>query len=178
MIAQHSIRWRMVVLFCAAAGVLLAVCYAGFYLVFERAVREQLDRRLNEVAAPIMADLAGDPADKDVDLLDIPDEYFEVLSTSGTVLQRSKTLTANLPVVPQPGLQTVHMPGPGEIRVAIVPFQAGEEIWLFVSGESTREVESALATLRPFALALLPASLLATAIVFASFSTLILPRVD
>ena len=178
MTAQHSIRWRMLVLFCAAAGVLLAVCYAGFYFVFERVVREQLDRRLNEVAAPIMADLAGDPADKDVDLLDIPDEYFEVLATSGTVLQRSKNLTANLPLVPQPGLQTVHMPGPGEIRIAILPFQAGEEIWLFVSGESTREVEGALATLKHFALVLLPVSLLATAIVFGLFSNQLLARIE
>jgi len=178
MTAQHSIRWRMLVLFCAAAGVLLAVCYAGFYFVFERVVREQLDRRLNEVAAPIMADLAGDPADKDVDLLDIADEYFEVLATSGTVLQRSKNLTANLPLVPQPGLQTVHMPGPGEIRIAILPFQAGEEIWLFVSAESTREVEGALATLKHFALVLLPVSLLATAIVFGLFSNQLLARIE
>jgi signal transduction histidine kinase len=168
----------MLVLFCAAAGVLLAVCYAGFYFVFERVVREQLDRRLNEVAAPIMVDLAGDPSDKDVDLLDIPGEYFEVLSTSGTVLQRSKTLAADLPLVPQPGLQTVRMPGAGEIRVAINPFQAGEEIWLFVSGESTREVESALATLRHFALVLLPVSLLATAVVFGLFSNQLLARIE
>jgi len=168
----------MLVLFCAAAGILLAVSYAGFYFVFDRVVREQVDRRLNEVAAPIMADLAGDPADKDVDLLDIPDEYFEVLATSGTVLQRSKNLTANLPLVPQPGLQTVRMPGPGEIRIAIIPFQAGEEIWLFVSGESTREVESALATLRRFALVLLPVSLLATAIVFGLFSNQLLGRIE
>jgi signal transduction histidine kinase len=178
MTAEQSIRWRMLVLFCAAAGVLLAVCYAGFYLVFERVVREQLDRRLNEVAAPIMADLAGDPEDKDVDLLDIPDEYFEVLSTSGTVLQRSKNLNADLPVATQAGLQTVRVRGAGEVRVSIIPFQAGEEIWLFVSGESTREVESALTALRHFALVLLPVSLLATAIVFGLFSNQLLGRIE
>src|SRR5712692_938322 len=110
MTKQRSIRWRMLVLFCASTGMLLAVCYAGFYLLFERVMRDQLDRRLSEIAAPVMADLAGDPEDKDVDLLDIPGEYFEVLDLSGAVLQRSKNLHVNLPVAAQAGLRTVHLP--------------------------------------------------------------------
>ena len=28
-------------------------------------------------------------------------------------------------------IQTVHLPDAGEIRVAVIPFQAGEETWLF-----------------------------------------------
>src|SRR5438132_10749985 len=136
MTAQRSIRWRMFLLFCATAGALLVVCYAGFYLLFQRVVREQLDRRLGEIATPIIADLAGDPNDKDVDLLDIPDEYFEVLDISGAVLQRSKNLHVNLPLAIQPGLQTVHLVEAGEVRVAVIPFQAGEETWLFAAGAS------------------------------------------
>ena len=97
------------------AGLLLAVCYAGFYLLFQNVVREQLDARLSEVAGPIIADIALEPEDKDVDLLDIPGEYFEVLDKSGTVLQRSKNLHVNLPVGIQPGLQTVSVPGEGEL---------------------------------------------------------------
>ena len=178
MTAQRSIRWRMLTLFCVAAGLLLAVCYAGFYFLFQRVVREQLDRRLGEVAAPIIADLVGDPEEKDVDLLDIPDEYFEVLDTSGAVLQRSKNLHVNLPLAAQPGLQTVYLKGEGEIRVAVIPFQVGEETWLFVSGESTRDADLALATLRHFALAVLPASLLATALVFGLCSNQLLARLD
>src|SRR5436190_8303611 len=178
MTAQRSIRWRMFVLFCATAGALLAVCYAGFYLLFERVVREQLDRRLGEVAAPIIADLIVDPEDKDVDMLDIADEYFEVLDTSGAVLQRSKNLHVNLPVAARPGFETVYLPGEGEIRLMVIPFQVGEETWLFVSGESTGDENAALATLRHFALALLPASLLATAIVFGLFSNQLLGRID
>src|SRR5262249_38210002 len=139
---QRSIRWRMLVLFCATAGLLLAVSYAGFYFLFERAMRDQLDRRLGEVAGPIIADLSLDPGDKDVDLLDIPDEYFEVLDLSGTVLQRSKNLHFNLPLMTHPGLQTVSLPDIGQIRVAVIPFQAGEENWLFVAGESVRGVDS------------------------------------
>jgi signal transduction histidine kinase len=168
----------MLALFCASTGVLLAVCYVGFYLLFQRVVREQLDRRLSEIAAPVIADLAGDPEDKDVDLLDIPDEYFEVLDLSGMVLQRSKNLHANLPLEIQAGLQTVRLADTGEVRVAVIPFQAGEVTWLFVAGESTREVDSLLATLRHFAFALLPASLLATAIVFGFYSDQLLTRID
>ena len=175
---ERSIRWRMVVLFCAAAGLLLGVCYAGFYLLFQRVVREQLDARLSEVAGPIIADIIVDPEDKDVDLLDIPDEYFEVLDKSGNVLQRSKNLHSNLPLAAKPGLQTVFLPDEGEIRVAVIPFQAGEENWLFVAGESVRGVDSALATLRHFALALLPISLAGTAIVFGFYSNHLLNRID
>ena len=127
MTQERSIRWRMVVLFCVTAGLLLAVCYAGFYMLFQRVVREQLDARLSEVAGPIIADISVDPEDKDVDLLNIPDEYFEVLDKSGTVLQHSKNLRVNLPIAPVPGLQTVYLPDQGEIRVAVIPIQAGEE---------------------------------------------------
>lgn len=173
-----KIRLRMVILFCATAGLLLGVCYAGFYLLFQRVVREQLDARLNEIAAPVIADISGEPEDKDVDLLDIPDEYFEVLDKSGSVLQRSKNLHVNLPLDPKPGLQTIYLPGEGEIRLSIIPFQAGEENWFFVAGESVRTVDSALATLRRFALALLPISLAGTAIVFGFYSNNLLNRID
>jgi signal transduction histidine kinase len=168
----------MVVLFCVTAGLLLSVCYVGFYFLFQRVVREQLDARLQEIAGPIIADISLEPEDKDVDLLDIPYEYFEVLDKSGTVLQRSKNLHVNLPIVPAAGLQTVTLPDQGEIRVAVIPFQGGEENWLFVSGESTRGVDSALATLRNFALALLPISLAGTAIVFGFYSNHLFSRID
>jgi signal transduction histidine kinase len=178
MTRERSIRWRLVVLFCATAGLLLGVCYAGFYLLFQRVVREQLDARLSEVAAPVIADISGEPQDKDVDLLDIPDEYFEILDKSGNVLQRSKNLHVNLPLDPRQGLQTVHLRGEGDIRLAVIPFQAGEENWLFVSGQSVRTEDTALATLRHFALALLPISLAGTAIVFGFYSNHLLNRID
>src|SRR6516225_6469318 len=116
MIRERSIRWRMTFLFCLVAGALLAVCYGGFYAIFQRVLRDQFDRRLGEIAAPIIFDIAGDPEDKDVDLLDLPYQYFEVLDTSGKVLQRSRNLNADLPVSTQPGLQTVQLSGVGEVR--------------------------------------------------------------
>src|SRR5262249_4223581 len=144
MIRERSIRWRMTFLFCLAAGALLAVCYTGFYLIFQRVIRDQFDRRLTEIAAPIVLDIAGDPEDKDVDLLDLPYEYLEVLDSSGTVLQRSKNLKADLPIGSQAGFQTVYPQGIGEVRLTVIPFQAGAHQWLFVSGASTREVDFAL----------------------------------
>lgn len=168
----------MTLLFCAAAGALLAVSYAGFYLVFERVVRDQLDRRLKEIAVPVIVDLAADPDEKDVNQLDIADQYFEVLDMSGNVLQRSKNLQQDLPLVSQAGFQSVRPGNLGDIRVAVIPFQAGDHAWLFVSGASTRDIESALAALRHFALVLFPASLLLTAVVFGFFANQLLGRLD
>ena len=62
MTEQSSIRWRMIALFCASTGVLLMVCYAGFYLLFQRVVRKQLDRRLGEIAAPMERAIPVTPA--------------------------------------------------------------------------------------------------------------------
>ena len=145
---ERWIQWRIVVLFCVTAALLLGVSYAGLYVVFQRVVRGQFDRRLSEISKPIIADLAIDPDDKDVDLLNIPDEYFEVLNTSGTVLQRSRNLPADLPVSVLAGFQTVRLPNIGEIRTAIISFQAGNNAWLFVAAASTREVDESLASLR------------------------------
>src|SRR6476469_9086952 len=110
MIRERSIRWRMTLLFCLIAGALLAVCYAGFYLIFQHVLRDQFDRRLTEIAAPIVLDIAGDPGDKDVEQLDLPYEYFEILDSSGNVLQRSKNLKTDLPVSSHSGFQTVQLP--------------------------------------------------------------------
>jgi signal transduction histidine kinase len=178
MTGARSIRWRLVAAFCVATGILLGVSYTGLYFVFQRVVRTQFDRRLSEIAEPIISDLAGDPNDKDVDLLNIPDEYFEVLDGSGAVLQRSVNLPQNLPVDPLARLQTVHLSSIGEIRVTIIPFRAGQHEWMFVAAGSTREVEDALAALRRFALILLPASLLLTAAVFSFYSHQLLGRID
>ena len=178
MIGERSIRWRLVLLFCLTAGVLLGISYAGLYVVFQRVINGQFDRRLSEVATPIIADLAGDPNDKDVDLLNIPDEYFEVLDLSGKVLQRSLNLAQDLPIATSEGFQTLHLPNIGEVRAAVIPFQAGEYSWLFVAAGSTRESNEALAALRRFALVLLPATLLLTAAVFGFYSNQLLAKID
>src|SRR5262245_43231577 len=148
-----SIRLRMLILFCTVVGTLLALTFTGFYLVFERAVRGQLDRRLQEMAAPIIADLIMDPDEKDVDQLNIDEQYFEVLDASGHVAQRSKNLQADLPLT-QMEFQSTHIPAIGDIRIASVPFEAGSKRWTLIAASSTRETEAAVTTLRNFALLL------------------------
>jgi two-component system OmpR family sensor kinase len=169
MIRGGSIRHRMMLLFCAVVGALLALSYAGFYLMFQRVVSDQLDRRLRETAAPIIADLMIDPEESDVDALDITDEYFEVLNSSGKVLQRSKNLENSLPLsmdwISPKNLvyRTVQTPREGEIRVAVIPFDLKGETNFFAVSTSTREAVLAMERLRNFALILFPASLMLTA---------------
>src|SRR5436853_6889016 len=119
-----SIQLRTIVLFCAAAGVLLAGSFAVAYLLFDRAVRSQLDRQLTETAGPIIADQITDPEEKDVDQLNLPDASFEVVEqSSGRVLQRSKNLKSDLPlrvaqpVHAEPSFQTLSADEIGELRV-------------------------------------------------------------
>jgi signal transduction histidine kinase len=178
MIRGLSLRLRMTLLFCIVAGALLALTFTGFYFAFEKVVRNQLDRRLTETAAPIIADLTADPEEKDVDALDLVDQYFEVLSASGQVLQRSKNLPTDLPLVAEPGFQTVQIQDVGKIRAAIVPYRAGDESVFLAVGAPTRDVEAALETLRNFAFLLFPTSLLLTGAIFGFYSNHLFGRID
>ncbi len=92
MIGARSLRSRMMLLFSAVVGVLLAGSYLGFYALLAREVRAQLDRQLLDAARPVVADLSADPKDEDVNQLNIPGEYFELLDRSRRVLQKSKNL--------------------------------------------------------------------------------------
>jgi len=178
MIRGLSIRLRMMLLFGAVAGTLLALTFTGFYFAFEKVMRSQLDRTLTETAAPIIADLSADPDEKDVDQLDLVDQYFEVLSTSGQVLQRSKNLSSDLPLAGEAGFQTVQTRNTGRIRAAIIPFTAGDQSLFLVVGAPTRNVESALQTLRNFAFVLFPTSLLLTAAIFGFYAGNLFGRID
>jgi signal transduction histidine kinase len=178
MSAERSVRIRMIVVFCVTSGVLLAVSYAGSYVVFQRALRSHFDRRLSEIASPVIADLSADPDDKDVDALNIPDEYFEVIDRSGHVLQRSLNLPQNLPLTATAGFYTLRVPDLGEIRATVIPFQAGPHSWFFVAAGSTKEVDESLGAMRRFALILLPTSLLLTAAVFGFYSNYLLGKID
>ena len=159
---RRSLRSRMTILFCAVVGVLLALAFTGFYFMFDRVLREQLDRNLRETAGPIIADLIADPAEKDVDQLNIPGEFFEVVDASGTILQRSRNLPVPVPA-PEGADETRIVTGVGELRLATIHFVAGGQPLRFVVGFPTRNVESALATLRASAIVLFPLSLVLTA---------------
>ncbi|MGH9455357.1 MAG: hypothetical protein ACRD2O_15455, partial [Terriglobia bacterium] len=100
MLRKDSLRTRMMLLFCAAVGVLLAVSYFGLYTLFAREVHAQLDRQLLETSRPVIADLISDPTEQDVDQLDVPGNYFEVLDAFGRVLQHSVNLHGKTIPVP------------------------------------------------------------------------------
>jgi len=163
---RHSIQLRTMLLFCAAAGVLLIGSFVSAYVLFDRAVRSQLDRQLTETAGPIIADQITDPEEKDVDQLNLPEAYFEVVDqSSGRVLQRSKNLKSDLPLriaqpfPSEPLFQTLSASELGELRVALVPFRVGNQRWALAVAGPTREVRAALGTFTKFAFLLLAVSL-------------------
>src|SRR4029434_3289267 len=174
---RNTLQIRTMLLFCAVAGVLLIGSFVGAYLLFDRAVRRQLDRQLTETAGPIIADQIADPEEKDVDQLNLPDAYFEVVDqATGQVLQRSRNLKSDLPLhlvapVPeQPFFETLSVPDLGELRVSLVPFRVRTERWALAVAVPTPYVRAALNTFTRFAFLLLAVSLALMAVVSAFYA--------
>jgi signal transduction histidine kinase len=166
-----SLRRRMMLMFCAVVGVLLAACFAGFYMLLSREVYSQLDRQLLEAARPVIADLISDPYnEKDVDELNLRGEYFELFDTSGHVLQRSRNLQV---ATFGPGaiafntrttdFRTLEDRNYGRLRLATIPFEFGKEPVVLAVAVSTGQADHVLATFRGIILLILPLSLLLTA---------------
>lgn len=163
----------MMLMFCAVVGVLLAGCFGGFYILLSREVHAQLNQQLLEAARPVISDLKTDPADEDdVNQLDLPGEYFELLDSSGRVLQRSKNLPAG--EIPsreiRPGelktaFHTLTGGSLGRLRLADIPFQRGNVRVILTVAAPTRQADRILGTFRGIVLILLPLSLLVTALV-------------
>lgn len=169
---RQSIRLRMMLLFCLVVGVLLGCSYLGLYMLFAGIVQDQGDRRLLATANPIIADLILDPEEKDVDELNIQDEYFELLDSSGHVLQRSKNLqSAAIPLPPstvgsnQSVFSDAFERDYGSLRVAVVPFTLGAEKRFLVVAAPPRDADEALLTFRSLMFVLFPISLALTAVV-------------
>jgi heavy metal sensor kinase len=156
----------MMALFCAVVGVLLALSYVGFYLMFERVVEGQFDRELQQTAGPIIADMIRDRDDeRDIDRLDIPGQYFEVISVSGHVLERSKNLKSPLQLTLGKTLQNVESAEAGTLRAGLFPYTYGKESLFLVVAAPTHDVDSALTTMRRSALVVFPIALLLTALI-------------
>lgn len=168
---SSSLRARMMLLFCVVVGILLAGSYLLLYSLFARQVRRQLDHQLVETAEPVAADLASDPTEKDVNQLNLPGNYFEVLSAHGNVLQRSVNLTTGglritgeLPGS-RPAFRTLYDPHYGTLRVTLVPFARGGETQILAVAVPSATADRSLAAFRGIVWWLLPLSLLLTAIV-------------
>ena len=171
MMPAWSLRRRMMLMFCAGVGVLLAACFAGFYVLLSREVYHQLDQQLMEAARPVIADLRSDPTnEKDVNELDLPGEYFELFDSSGHVLQRSRNLQAGAfdlgPVALDArtaDFRTLEGRNRQRLRLAAVPFRFGQEPVVLAVAVSTRPADHVLAMFRGIILLVLPLSLLLTA---------------
>ena len=165
----NTLRFRMMLLFCTVVGVLLAGSYLAFWVLLAREVSAQIDRQLLETARPIVADLITDAIEQDVNELNLPGEYFELLNETGRVLQRSRNvrdnidfkwfkLTTSKPVFGLAGGGHGH-----SLRAALIPFRQGGQ-WLFLAvAIPTHGINRVLDSFGRIALLLFPLSLLLTA---------------
>jgi len=175
MMKAKTLRFRMMLLFCSVVGVLLAASYLAFWLLLDHEIPIQLNRELLETARPILSDIMAEPNARDIERLDIPGQFFELLDAQGNVLQRSTNLTSpiDLKGLKVQGSQPVFGIGTfgnGEsVRVSLIPFrQAGQQRVIAVA-IPTFGTNRVLETLGGIALLLFPLSLLLTATISAFY---------
>ena len=170
-----TLRSRMMVLFCSVVGVLLAASYLAFWALLARAIPTQLNRQLLETSRPILADIASEPNARDVERLDIPGQFFEVLDGGGKVLQRSRNLTNPIDLQrlkfddlhPVFGIGSV---GNSEsVRVALIPFEQAAGRRFLAVAIPTFGTNRLLDTFGGITLLLFPLSLLLTAAISAFY---------
>ncbi len=165
----RTLRLRMMLLFCTVVGVLLAASYLAFWGLLARAVHTQINRQLLETARPIIADMASEPNAKDIDRLDLPGEFFELLDQNGHVLQRSMNLAAPMKLNglnlagSQPTFGIAALENGETVRVALIPFEQGNQSQVFVVAIPTFGTNRVLDSFGRVALLLFPLSLLLTA---------------
>ena len=165
----RTLRLRMMLLFCTVVGVLLAASYLAFWGLLAHAVHTQLNRQLLETARPIIADMVSEPDAKDINRLDLPGEFFELLDQDGRILQRSKNLAAPMNLNglnlgdPGPTFGRAALDNGETVRVALIPFQQGSEKRIFAVAIPTLGTNRVLDNFGGVALLLFPLSLLVTA---------------
>jgi two-component system OmpR family sensor kinase len=171
MIKSRSLRFRMMVLFCTVVGVLLAASYLAFWGLLAHEVSAQLNHQLQETARPILADFAAEPSSQDINRMDIAGQFFELLDSSGRVLQRSQNLEAPIDLkgigIPRSqisfGLAAL---ATGEsVRIALIPFQQGTKPLVLAIAIPTFGTNRVLDSFGRVALLLFPVSLLVTALI-------------
>jgi two-component system, OmpR family, sensor kinase len=165
----HTLRFRMMVLFCSVVGVLLAGSYLAFWGLLAHEVSAQINRQLLETARPLIADIITEPNAQDVSRLDIPGEFFELLDSAGRVLQRSRNTAAPIdlkgmsPVVSQPTFGLAAMGNSESVRIALIPFQQGNQQRVLAVAIPTFGTNRVLDSFGRIAVLLFPVSLLLTA---------------
>jgi two-component system, OmpR family, sensor kinase len=169
MIQINSLRFRMMLLFCTIVGIFLAGTLFGIYGLFSREMLSQLDCRLLRVGSTVVAQIVSDPAKRNIENLDVPKEYFEVLNSSGNVLEQSKNLNG-LTIglggeldLSRVLFRTTENIEQGRQRLASIPFKQGSEQRVLVITMPLSHNDMALGTIRRLILWALPISLLLTA---------------
>jgi len=166
-----SLRSRMMLLFCSAVGVLLSSTLCVLYVLFARELDSQFNCRLQKAATAVATVLASDPnsESRGVNDLDVPDEYFEVLDASGSVLQKSKNLASSelkLSRAIDPSretFQTIDDENLGRQRVTLIPFQKKTGQRFLALSMPGRRNDAVLTSFQRLIMWLLPISLLVTA---------------
>src|SRR5260370_11615866 len=170
-----TLRFRMMVLFTTVVGVLLAGSYLAFWGLLAHEITTQLNHQLLETARPLLADIVTEPNAQDVNRLDIAGEFFEVLDSTGTVLQHSKNLTTLIdltgisPAVSHPTFGIATVGNAQSVRVALIPFQPGNQPRVLVVAIPTLGTNRVLDSFGRVALLLFPLSLLLTAVISAFY---------
>jgi signal transduction histidine kinase len=165
----RTLRFRMMALFCSVVGVLLAGSYLAFWGLLAHEVSAQINRQLLETARPIIADIITEPNAQDVGRLDLPGEFFELLDSAGRVLQRSRNTAAPIdlkgisPAVSQPTFGLAAMGNSESVRIALIPFQQGNQQRVLAVAIPTFGTNRVLDSFGRIALLLFPVSLLLTA---------------
>ncbi len=169
MMKAETLRFRMIILFCSVVAGLLAVSYLAFWALLDREVNAQLNRQLQETAGPIIADLISEPNAEDVNNLNIPDEYFEVLQPDGVVLQRSRNLSEPLwfksisPRTNQAIFGSGSLSKGHHLRIALIPFRQDNQPRVLAVAIRTSRYGGTLENFGSVALLIFPLSLLLTA---------------
>jgi signal transduction histidine kinase len=169
MMRAETLRSRMIILFCSVVAGLLAVSYLAFWALLDHEVEVQLNRQLQETARPIVADLISEPNVEDVNNLNIPNEFFELLTPDGTVLQRSKNLSVPLnlkgisPRISESIFGVGSLADGRHVRMALIPFQQATESRVLAVAIPTSRFGSTLENFGSVALVVFPLSLLLTA---------------
>jgi signal transduction histidine kinase len=159
----------MMVLFTTVVGVLLAGSYLAFWGLLAHEIPTQLNHQLLETARPLLADIVTEPNAQDVNRLDIAGEFFEVLDSTGTVLQHSKNLTTPIDLtgislaVSHPTFGIATIGSVQSVRVALIPFQPGNQPRVLVVAIPTLGTNRVFDSFGRVALLLFPLSLLLTA---------------
>ena len=175
MIQIHTLRFRMMLLFCSLVGFLLAGSYLAFWGLLVHEVSTQVDRQLLETARPVVADISSEPNAKDVNRMDISGEYFELLDPGGRVLQHSLNLSAPIdlkgmnPAATHPsfGISTI---GNGEtVRIALIPFPQLGETRVLAVAIPTVGSSRVIGSFERIALLVFPMSLILTAVISAVY---------